>query len=842
MAKRSQPGNPLQVHETAREAAGLDDNDDVQTESQGRKAETKDERLAREQDERTIKKALKQFRSVETAETHYRKNAKDDLKFAAGTWGERSFQWPEGVFEKRKAQRRITITINRQPGFIRQVTNQARRANLRIRVRPVGDKSDPKVAEIIQGVVRNIETASFADRAYNMGSDKQANIGRGFWRILTKFADKKTMKQVIRIVRERNPLSVYVDAASQEADYADAHFGFKVTDLDRSVFEDVTGEKAPTLGQIESFKGTGDETGDWFPNGKIRYVEWFNLENDPKRKKFKLVELSTGECIPDPDARGLKILAKAGITIVPDKERWITPKVMVWRKMTALKVYEKTVWPIERIPWVPVLGDEYEIDGEVDYRGVTRDSKEPARAYNVEASALLEAVGQGIKAPVVGYRGQFGKKGDPLRIAWETAAEVPHTFLEVEPMTIDGKPAPHPQRQTFEVPIDGIVAAIGQTDQDYKSTAGFHEASLAEPGPQESGKAIALRQGQDEAGSSHYLDNLRFAIASTGRMLIDLIRVVYDVAQVVRIKDDTDRERMVMIFSGADQDPRNPDYLETHSGPGPLTVGKQTIQPGQKIPFQLPKGVSEIYDISVGEYDIEVDAGKDPGTRRQEQIEAMTALLKGLPPEIQVKMLDLYLKLIDLPVAQQMAERAKLLNGMGDQEQGDMENFPDEAKQVITQMKQQLEMAKKQLQEAGMKLATKQPELESRERIAAADRAQDVQIERIKMAFEAQIEKVQAEVKLAVAEISTKNKELDLMMEESKLVGVRQDAAAARTHELLSQLLEHRHAAGESAANRAVTREGVKAKAAVAVRGQNTTVRTAATKAAAAPKKPGGKA
>ena len=575
----------------------------------------------------------KRLRQCLDAEEHYRSEAVDDARFRAGTWGETSYQWPQGIQKARQNDGRPCLTVNRMPAFIRQVTNAARAAHLAITVSPVDDESDPKVAEVIQSIIRNIEVNSFADRAYAMASDKQAEQGRGYIRILKEWSDPdQGFKQRLKIKREKNPLAIYSDPAAQEMDACDADWQMKVTDIDREAFEDITGKEPPPEGALDALSGEGDKTGDWFPNGKVRWVEYFSRE--PRGDKKHLALLSTGKEITYPDKKQQKELEGLGITIKMD--RWVQKKVIVWRKCDAVTIHEETTWDSKAPPWIPVIGDELMIDGELDYRGVVRDSKSSGQIYNVQISALTESVGVGQKRPVVGLRGQFGPPDSTMRRAWESASTKQHAFLEVEPMDIDGKPAPRPEPMSFEQPIEGIVVAIRQTDQDYKSTAGFQDASLGERGPQESGKAILARQKQDELGSSHYLDNLRFALCAVGRQLVDLIRSTYDVPTILRINGKNDQARKVMVFSGARNDPRLPQYRP--NGPD-----------GKPVPFNLPDGVQEIYDLSLGEFDIEVSAGPTSGTRRQEAVEAMSALFERLPPEISVKFLDLYYRDDGLP-------------------------------------------------------------------------------------------------------------------------------------------------------------------------------------------------
>lgn len=674
----------------------------------------------RERKKKLLALARKQLKSVISGENFYREQAAKDAKFRAGTWGMKSYQWPDGVQEEREADKRPCITVNRMPSFIRQVTNQARAAHLRIHVNPVDDMGDPKVAEVIQGIIRNIETQSFADRAYAMASDKQAEQGRGFLTLTTEWVhqndDRATgpdlFRQRLRIKREINPLSIYV-GYSEEADYGDADFSFKVSDVDAEKWKELTGKtEVPTPATAESLGAPGDETGDWFPSGKIRIAEWVNRESVGAKRRLALMD--DGRVIPYPSDEQKAELEKLGAKILRD--RWVQKRVMMKRLIDCCDVHEESEWVTDQQPHVPVLGDEYIIEGEKDYRGVVRDSQGAAQVYNVEVSALVENVGLGNKSPVVGYKGQFGLPDSPQRKAWETAHKKPYAFLELDPIDIDGKPAPFIGRQAFEPPIDGVVVAIQQADNDYKATAGFFDASLGERGPQESGKAIIARQRQDELGSSHYLDNLRFALCALGKQLVKAVRRVYDAPQTVRITGKDERPKKVMVFSGKDKDPRNPQFQPKDAN-------------GNPVPFQLPDGVKEIYDIGVGEYDVEVTAGPDTGSRRAEAVEAMTQLFATMPPEIAVKFLDLYFMVMDFPKAQQMAERAKMLLPPELQEDEESD-IPPAVRAKMMAMKQQFEEVVGKLKEAEQALETdqvkaaamlkgKQIDAASRERIAA---------------------------------------------------------------------------------------------------------------------------
>jgi hypothetical protein len=739
---------------------------EIYTESATQKAETADEQKERERQEGLIRQMLADWKIANAGLRHFRENAVLDAQFRAGTWGKKTFQWDEHIRAERAADGRPCLTINRAPGFIHQVTNQEREAHLVITVKPVDDEGDPETAEVLQGIIRNIEGHSIADWQYTRVGDKQAEQGLGLIRLVTEYVDEDgtgkedadIFRQCVKIKGERDPLTVLLDPTYEEPDASDAEFAFKYADYERDSFKATLGYEPPDEATVLAFKADhADDGGEWFPGSRIRVVEWFRKEFRGARIRKAL--LSDGTVILYPTDEKKAEIEALGNKIVRD--RYVQERVVMWRKACGTHIFEETVWPDKCQPWTPVPGDELQIDGERDYRGVVRDSKDAACVYNVEVSALVEAVGRGVKAPVVGFTGQFGKVGSPQRQAWENAHKKPYSFLEVDPVTLDGQPASHPQPITFEPPLQGVIMAIRQADEDYKTTAGFHDASLGQRGPQESGVAIDKRQQQDLLGSSHYLDNFRMALGCVGRRLIRLIRVVYDVPTVLRITGRDDREKRVMVYSGAKNDPRQQEFLQTHPGPHPITLagGKTVILPGQKIPFELPKGVAGIYDIGTGKYDIEVIAGKDGGTKREEQVQLMAEIFKGLPPEYIVNFTDLWFLLMDSPVAGQLSERAKkmLPQQFQDQEEGGATQVPPHVQAEMAQMKQQLEMAGQVVQQLTSEIKSerakiqsqmlmKQEEIASRERVAALQVKRDLLMQQIDLKAEAALALLQGEI------------------------------------------------------------------------------------------------
>ena len=73
------------------------------------------------------------FQDAENREGTSRTQELDDLRFSHGD------QWPLDVKNRRRIDNRPTLTINHQPQFIRQITNEQRQNSPTIRVLPADD-------------------------------------------------------------------------------------------------------------------------------------------------------------------------------------------------------------------------------------------------------------------------------------------------------------------------------------------------------------------------------------------------------------------------------------------------------------------------------------------------------------------------------------------------------------------------------------------------------------------------------------------------------------------------------------------------------------------------------
>lgn len=620
-----------------------------------------------------LMEARKRFKFVAEAEQQIRWEALDDLKFYAGD------QWPEQIRSDRALTNRPCLTINRLPQFAKQVINEQRQMRPAIQVNPVGDGADVDTAQIIQGMTRHIEISSDSEIAYDTAFEHAVIHGRGYFRIITEYADSKTFDQEIKIVWILDPFTVYMDPTCSAPDCSDAKYCFIIEDIPWDRYKAMYPGSEVAACSLSDFRSVGDTEKDWFTQTAVRLAEYFWIEE----KIITLVKLVTGEVINDEDLNeddeiemrdGEPVTREAKINIVH------------WCRMNAREVLEENIWPGETIPIVPVLGDQLIVNGRKKLSGIVRFSKDAQRMYNYARTGVVEQIGLSSKAPWIMAEGQ--EEGHEEE--WRLASIRNQAILRYKPKTVGNQPVGPPIRNVFEPPIHALSTALAQSDNDLKATTGIYDASLGAPGPEQSGKAILARQKEGEQATSGLIDNMTRAIRRTGRLIVQLIPKVYDVGRVIRIVKPDQTHKIVQINQ----------------------------------PFE-ENGVQKLFDVTTGLYDITISVGPSYQSRRVEFVESVLALVKAAPQLMGV-VADLLVKNMDWPGAQEISERLKkmLPPQLQDQDDG-QQPIPPQVQAKLAEVMQKMaqdEMVIQQLMSESQ--ALKQTieanilDLESRERIA----------------------------------------------------------------------------------------------------------------------------
>ena len=296
----------------------------------------------REDPDSEVYEALHRYEEAEGVWDQVRQDGLADIRFALN--GE---QWPIEIEEQRKREGRPCLTINRLPAMYRQVVNDARQNRPSIKVRPVDNKTDAATADIYAGIIRNIESTSDADVAYDTAVACAISSGWGFWTYDIDYADDSSFDFDIKFRRILNHMSVLFDPLTQAADSSDWRFAFITEDMARTEFE----KKYPGA-QAVSFEGQGPLSQGWFGENTVRLAEYFT--RDPYIKT--IWKMSDGQVF---DEETLKKVAEplAAVGITAEASRQTKGYKVNYRLMTGAEDLEKKTWPGSLIPVVPCYGE-----------------------------------------------------------------------------------------------------------------------------------------------------------------------------------------------------------------------------------------------------------------------------------------------------------------------------------------------------------------------------------------------------------------------------------------------------------------------------------------------------
>jgi hypothetical protein len=637
-------------------------------------------------DKDILEEAKEEFNLAAEHEVENRDAWLDDVRFSR--MGD---QWPQSVKRQRQLEGRPCLTFNRMPSFIRQVVNDARQNKPAIKTHPIGDGSDPRTAEILQGLIRNIETASDADVAYDTAIEHAVSGGFGYIKVCVEYAADDTFDREIKIDRVANPLTVYGDPLSMSADSSDWNRAFITEQMDEEEFE----RKYPGA-KTSSFDDDGASHADeWFGEELTRVAEYWTRDE----VEGEILLLNNGLIVTAEDWQRQADFWQSLNIGVKNSRKIMTHKV-TQRIITGAEVLETNKWAGRYIPIIPVYGDEVVIDGKRYFHSLVKHARSAQESYNYWRTSAVEKVALDTKAPWIGPRGAFNS--DPN---WMTSNTQNHAFLEY-----DGPTPPH-RAQAGGVPAADVQMAL-QAQDDMKSIIGLYDASLGKQGNETSGRAIIARQRQGDTATFHFIDNLSRAIRHTGRILVDLIPHVYDQPRIVRVL-------------GEDGTPTN------------VPINQQV------------QGVEHIYDLTTGKYDVTVSSGPSYDTRREEAAVQMNEMIRAFPPLMQIAG-DLLVKNLDWPGADELAKRiqAKIPEAQGENPQA--KQISQQAQQQQQMMKQKFNEAYGQSQQQIQDMQKQLQELTAQNQqlqIALKDKQNDLQLKDRELqikAFQAETDRTKA--------------------------------------------------------------------------------------------------
>lgn len=550
-----------------------------------------------------------------------RQAALDDMKFTFVPGN----QWD--TYTKGLRSSRPCYEFNKVRQSVRQVTGDQLQNRPGIKVLPVED-GDMELAEVYEGLIRNIESISHAERAYDNAFLYSATGGYGVWRIITDYRDDDDFDQDIYIKPVLNPYSAYCDPEAKEFDRRDAQFWFISDHMGKSAFK----AKYPDadLTSFEAADTVGESYLSWFEGDRIRICEYWY-----KQKEDRTIGLlSTGDVVDMADF-DQALYQESGVTVVKTRDVTVD-KVMMEIVSGSQRLEGPYEWAGKFIPIVPIWGDIINVDGRDEWSGMVRFAKDAQRLYNFEQSTLVELVAKQPQQPLTGpVEGILGHEKYYENLSDQDVPFLPYNLVPGAP----GGGAP--QRVTGAIFPAAWANLSAMSSDNIKATLGIYDASLGARSNETSGVAIRQRQQEGDVANFVYTDNLAKALKYTGEILVDLIPKIYDTERVVRVLGKDGGEKWVKL---------------NHGVQNPLTGEWEVIN-----------------DLSKGKYDATVSVGPSYTTQRQELADAAMHLSQQQGPGGLIWQLA-YMENSDFPNGEKYVKpfRQWLVNqGLMEPEEGD---------------------------------------------------------------------------------------------------------------------------------------------------------------------------
>lgn len=647
--------------------------------------------MADKDENKDILQSMRDFR--QRAQDYWRDiydQAEIDIEFCVN----KESQWDATARKERAEAKRPCVTINKIAGFVHQQTNALRANKMTLNAIPVDD-SDVGKAEIQDAMLEYVLKSSRADIATDWAGGRAIMGGFGFYRVTTEYESNLSFNQDIKVKRIENPLSTYLSPEIKCPYGSDASEAITGEWMSKADFKrQFDGKEAVSADDIT-------ELTDWQSEDTVFVAEYYRI--DYVDDTLYLLEDGTTILKSKVDEY------EGDPNLVVANERKTQTKKVMWYKCSRDEVLEQTEIKADYIPIILVVGDEQWVNDKRYWKSLISNAKDPQIIYNYARTLQLEQLQKAGNRPWVAD----GRSIEGYESFWEDASNPNMQYLPYHSSDENGNSFTPPFMASVYQGSPDLMREAMTANDEIKGTTNINDATLGNQSNETSGRAIMARQRQSDQGNFHFLDNFKRAYEHLGRVLLSMIPNYYDTQRVLRITQDDEVFKTIVINVAEDS---------------PL------LQKYEKELKNAELGVNGMYnDVTVGKYDIRIAAGADYNTQREEAREVLIELGRAYPQLMEISG-DLIIRAFDFPDADKIADRLKMLlppQLKGDEE-GEAPQIPPELQQQIMQMQQQMQQAEQALQQMSQELKDKSADRELELLKAEIKAESDIEVAKIR--------------------------------------------------------------------------------------------------------------
>lgn len=528
----------------------------------------------------------------ESQEPHdaWLKEAKLDNRFYRGD------QWESEIKKELEDEHRPVLTLNIIRSRVRSLVGYEQRSRYDMKTIPVAGGGDQKKAEIISGLIRQIESENESQFTYSDAYREGIIGGRG-WVKIDVDTDENPLGDIKISTVPSDELQI--DPFTRRYDLLDSRYLKRVYEIDEQDLVLLYPEKKK---EIEEAEARGEDS----TENRRRHVvkEFWYRENEKRWFFVDRAEESIVEMNDKDDPEPIQAVQQ-------DPERFMIleklKKVVKYAVKLNDVILQKGDSPYDH-PYFPYVNYFAEFirkfdDLDPDTVGIVRDLRDPQREKNKRRSQYLDKLQREIAS---GYQYEQGAilNKEPLSVL----ARKPWFEIIVQPGMMDRV------KRLENTRIDSSLLVLDQyADKDFDDISLITPAFLGQTeGSRESGKATALRQQQGSMTVGPYQDNMRLTRRIISKIILALIGQYYSVTRMARILTSEGQIQAAIM---------NPEEQQDVQGMVEIVLNPEEI----------------------GKYDVVIsETPTTPSMRTAQFFEVMEMAAQGvpIPDEVKVKASD----------------------------------------------------------------------------------------------------------------------------------------------------------------------------------------------------------
>lgn len=629
-------------------------------------------------DEQAVISGIHKFMGAWTA--YFQENntaGKDDLEFLYRD------QWTS--LERSEFQRvfKPCLVINKLYDPFRKIIGEQRKNTPDIKIRSLTGKASQESINLHTDMLKRIAYSSRTKVIYQQCFQSSMSFSYGAFLVKTQYESSDSFFQEIVYEWQQQPESCFWDPRATECHKGDGNYcGFN-----RHMTVEEYESRWPNIPNPKSFADAGNMVvNEWYSADTVTICdywvkEWYTkilyyLDNGETVTKEEYEELEalhkkTTKHVGSMNEEIADKLIEGMLPPLPEvlQERVTDDYIIMHYRCTADKILEFTEWPSRFLPLVFVDGDSYYEEGQQFTRTFIKQSKDAQRQLNYIACEIAAQIKNGSRAQWLATPDNVKGK----------------EWMWVNPEVQQGALIADPDQKTGEMPVRQQASEVPQSlfiqyqraTSDIKETLGYYDANVAANANDISGVAIDNRSIQGAGSTAVFFDNLNRAVEQGARISLDLLPTIYDTERTLTLTRGNGEQYTITI---------NQD------------MGNGQVQ----------------NQIQGNEFDLELDAGPSFAVQEKQAMEMLLAFAQT-NPQVFPLVADLIAKNMDLPFAQQLAERFKTVvpPAVLAKEQGlPPPPAPPNPQEMVMQKQMQLADAKLQDQKQELQLSQQRLDLE----------------------------------------------------------------------------------------------------------------------------------